>query len=632
MKYRIPLLLLLAACAEPDALDADQDGYAAWDDGGTDCDDGDADIHPEAAEVCDGEDNDCDGQIDEGDATDATPWYADDDQDGYGHGELSVTACDQPSGFVADNTDCDDDRVGVNPGATEDCDGLDDDCDGSIDEGLDVTLYLDRDGDGWGDDAEVVEGCEAGAWTYVTDAGDCDDADPDIHPEAESRCDDVDRDCDGQVDDDADEDGYSDAECGGSDCDDDYDWIHPDRLEMINGIDDDCDGWVDAIPSSDAVVTHTGGWPGDQVGDQLQRADLDGDGFEELWVPAEGGLARLGLTADSSLSDATVLRLEDLRSWGSGDVGGDGYADLILGGESSLYLLDGPLTAGGSVESLALGEVYGVQGSTSFATGVTTSDAGWAFGAGGAVGGNGWVGVVSAPFTGVVDVMDVATSMWTGTMGGSLGASMSRTDLDGDGTPELLVGMPGASEGSGMVVWLPDPLNTAGGPVTGSATLSWTVEGADDLGASMAAGADIDGDGYEDALIGAPVGDGLAVVLHGGTEPSTGAVLTGTADSATGTSVDLADIDADGYADLLVTAPDAELSARRAGAAWVLYGPVTGSLALETDADLSVQGAEAFQYLGNAGVLDAEHGWIWLTAPGAESQAGAVMAFEGVSE
>ena len=122
----------------------------------TDCDDAEGSTHPGADETCDGADDDCDGLIDE-DGTDATTWYADTDGDGYGDASVAVASCGQPTGYVADDTDCDDTDATVNPDAAEVCDGLDQDCDGSVDEGATGTdtWYADTDGDGFGDPDEI---------------------------------------------------------------------------------------------------------------------------------------------------------------------------------------------------------------------------------------------------------------------------------------------------------------------------------------------------------------------------------------------------------------------------------------------------------------------------------------------
>ena len=100
----------------------------------TDCDDGNATVHPSADESCDGIDHDCDGDTYEGSAIDAQTWYLDADEDGYGDPDFSDAACTQPSGFVADGSDCDDRDADASPAGTEICDGDDDDCDGSTDE------------------------------------------------------------------------------------------------------------------------------------------------------------------------------------------------------------------------------------------------------------------------------------------------------------------------------------------------------------------------------------------------------------------------------------------------------------------------------------------------------------------
>ena len=82
--------------------DADGDGYSDED---GDCNDGDASINPAAEELCDEIDNNCDGEIDE-DVT--TTYYFDSDEDGYGNVDIPMDACEQPEGYVEDDSDCDD--------------------------------------------------------------------------------------------------------------------------------------------------------------------------------------------------------------------------------------------------------------------------------------------------------------------------------------------------------------------------------------------------------------------------------------------------------------------------------------------------------------------------------------------
>jgi hypothetical protein len=267
------LLALAVGCdPEPDSkvddtgpepsLDADGDGY----DAGDDCDDADPDVHPGAIELCNGIDDDCDAEVDE-DASDVSTWYADLDGDGFGDPEVAVSACEQASGYVGNGDDCDDGDAAVNPDATELCNGIDDDCDGLVDDEDDIpadasTWYLDGDADGYGLDDSVLEACEQPSG-YAAVGGDCDDGDPAFNPAAdEDDCTDPnDYNCDGSVGY-ADEDGDGYAAC--VECDDGDAAVNPGATELCNGIDDDCDLDVDEDDAADA-----GTW----------YADTDADGY-----------------------------------------------------------------------------------------------------------------------------------------------------------------------------------------------------------------------------------------------------------------------------------------------------------------------------------------------------------------
>ena len=167
----------------------------------------------------------------------------------------------------AAEADCDDADATAYPGNTESCDGIDNDCDGEIDNGVLLTLYTDADGDGYGDAASTNEGCEVAAG-LVEDATDCDDAAADINPGAtEDDCTDpVDYNCDGTV-------AYADADADGYaacvECDDTNADINPDALEVCDGIDNDCDKLTDA---EDDSITDANTF----------YADSDGDTFGDL--------------------------------------------------------------------------------------------------------------------------------------------------------------------------------------------------------------------------------------------------------------------------------------------------------------------------------------------------------------
>jgi len=229
--------------------DADCDGTTT----GADCDDEDPDSTTMDIDFdCDGFtfDEDCNDY--DADASEGSPT---DDCDGDGYTPLAG--------------DCDDYDSALNPDQAEICDEMDNDCNGSIDDGLDTsTYYLDADSDGYGT-GDPVSSCFDELEGYVLDDTDCNDADADINPGVYADCSDaIDNDCDGEIDEgplstfyrDEDGDGYGVPDetleaCelpdgwawDSTDCDDSDDDVHPDhREDCSDAIDNDCDGLDDA--------------------------------------------------------------------------------------------------------------------------------------------------------------------------------------------------------------------------------------------------------------------------------------------------------------------------------------------------------------------------------------------------
>lgn len=291
--------------------DLDLDGYgdssttilacdvpSGYVDDNKDCDDGDSAVNPFASETCVTDyDDDCDGDVD--DALDMSLWHYDGDSDGYGDPSTTVNACEAPTGYISENTDCDDSNSAVNPSGTETCnDGVDDDCDSAADD-LDAegatgksTWYTDADSDSFGDPASGFSACEQYAGT-VADVTDCDDSNNAVNPSAEEMCNSgMDDDCDGYADEadsslidasvwyaDLDSDSYGDADvsqaacsqpsgyvASSTDCDDGDGSISPAATETCDGEDDNCDG------STDEGVTTT------------YYLDFDVDGYGDATV------------------------------------------------------------------------------------------------------------------------------------------------------------------------------------------------------------------------------------------------------------------------------------------------------------------------------------------------------------
>lgn len=488
-----------------DGNDGDQDGDGYYVDTytgevpegylGGDCDDLDDRQHPAATEVWyDGADSDCSGGDD---------W--DQDMDGY-----RTAAVPDDEGSLGD--DCDDLDASRSPGVLEDCfTSADDDCNddaNDVDATGCVNWYRDADADGYGDAAESWCACTSFDEYTAMDTTDCDDGDAGRHPAAPESCDDIDSDCDGGKNDvevlvactdkwysDDDGDGYagdsSACLCAAEtpylygsvqDCDDADPAVSPAALEVCNdGIDGDCDDLPGACDfagtwtTADAALSWSGSSM-DAAGAALGAGgDLDGDGLDELLVGLPGYVsssAATGMVAvvrpveDAGLGlDAAGYAVTSATSTASfgevfaalDDLGGDGLRDLCVGA---------PDPAGyGEVACFAsLGA--GVVSAVSANLVVTTTSAASGFGSAVASPGDtdadgviellvgapqddwGVVGVMSGSLTGTRFVGDVATAWLFGDRSASaFGATLATGDLDGDGVNDTVVGAPTLSDG-----------------------------------------------------------------------------------------------------------------------------------------------------------------------------------------
>ncbi|HND30274.1 MAG TPA: putative metal-binding motif-containing protein, partial [Myxococcota bacterium] len=500
---------------------------------GGDCNDGSAAISPVASEVCDSAntDEDCDGLADDADpsATGQRQGYLDGDGDGAG-GATTLRACDLSSSYLSTSTDCDDSRSSVYPGATERCDSLDNNCDGSIDEGLDQPWYQDSDSDGYGGSTRV-DACSAPSG-YVASSTDCNDQNANISPGDSEVCDaaNTDEDCDGLADDadtgvtgtatyysDADGDGYGtngrslcDPSAGlisvGNDCDDSNAAVSPAATEVCDGtVDDNCDGrvdegcyplWSGSYTTADSDSKIHGNGTMDIFGSAVAAADWNDDGLVDIAVGAsqdelsstyaddgvvyvyQGSIASgdaLCTDNDAALLYSTSSSHDDFgeKLWALPDMNRDGYPELVTTFRNNTYSWDLIHYRGTALSGTAAYNTNSYYGS------LHCTDFSYA--------GNFYTGTSSYVACGYLsqftatgetyvygDASGTVRATFVGeAVGDNAGASIDFAhDLDGDGVNDALIGSPmnGYAASNAGVTYL------VLGPYT---TGSYTLRGAD---------------------------------------------------------------------------------------------------------------------------------------------------------
>ena len=546
-------------------------------------------------------------------------------------------------GYSEADGDCDDHDPAIFPFAMEVCDGVDNNCDGVVDEaGADgaTTWWRDADGDGYGNVDISVFTCSAPEG-YIDDSTDCDDTNPDQNPGMEEVWyDGVDGDCDGESDFDQDGDSFEVDTHGGLDCDDENPDVNPTVLdEWYDGIDADCGGEDDYDKDGDSFASDLyGGLDCDDDDPAVSPGTIEAwNGIDDNCV---GGIDNFMVMGFSTLvvgTDAPVhLGYENGIS--SGDMDGDGHDDLIvaadIGGyaeEGVAYLLDGAMPwmligdaedrASAQFSGAAAGNWMGVMSSHQVDH-IGSPSADLVMGGTDTIGGYAMCIIDGDLLTGPVSCADAGVR-FTGS-DDDYPRVMTHLDLNGDGFAELVYADSWHGPSDTGRVFVFSGAEIMGGDYDLLLDNDWRIDGrhAYDYVGSQLSGGDPNSDGYDDLFIGA-YGDDHP-------EPKTGSifVMNGTADTPPpvmtaqfdkdiqlyGETLNaqvgrwnagaVGDIDGDGARDIVVSSPGTE-----SVHVWYTASTLTGGSHETVDADLSIMGTDEASGFGiglATGDLDAD--------------------------
>lgn len=451
-------------------------------------------------------------------------WYEDVDGDGYGNPYVMVASCTQPSGHVDNYTDCDDTDADAHPAQV---------------------WYADTDADGFGDPDAPHARCTR-PLAHVTNADDCDDTDASRNPDTIWYTD-------------ADADGFGDedapvASCDATsadvpiaeDCDDTDPFIHPERAEVCDTIDNDCDGLVDEDDDDVDPFTKVMFYQDDDGDDYGTDVELG-----EYCLSYDPGALVPGDCDDTDpsvnpsmleLPDATDQNCDGDSTWHTIQDATEGFYSTAFDSDSVVLGLSGDLDGDALPELIFQEDGQGD--------------------------GAGQIVVVNGTVARDFSDAGTGTQIWTGASAGDGLGGLAGTvvdDMDGDGSPDLILSAPTAEGGAGVVYLVSG--SAMSGDITTVASWSWTGPDTSTAFGTPVPLGDVDGDSLVDVLVTAPTYDG-AGTDRGAVWILTGASVGTSSDPTEGTSiagsstywkfgsspVNVGDTDGDGFEEILLGA------------------------------------------------------------------------------
>ncbi len=585
----------------------------------TDCNDKSSAVKPNAKEICNSVDDDCNGQTDEG--LDQT-WYEDSDTDGFGSDKKTVS-CTMPSDATLTTGDCDDTKKEVFPGAQEACDGIDNDCNGQTDEGLAKTWHEDFDKDTFGNPEVSKIDCKQPNG-YVANKLDCDDKSSDVKPNAKEICNSVDDDCNGQTDEglttawyvDSDNDTYGDAKnkamlCGKKDgyvanqldCNDNDKNVHPGKTEICDdNIDQNCNGIVDDATEATLVYPDS---DNDGYGSPLTQkyACTLPKGFASNYQDCDDKNSKVNPSAKEICKDSIDNDCNGTTDTDSKDVpwykdfDKDGYGNMSIAitacAPPTGYVDDGTdcddLTSGINPGVLEICE-NGIDDNCDKSVNQCKLS-----------------GTIDPP----VKIYGNEAQQW-------FGRSVAFTkDVSGDGIDDLIVGSSGEGSSTtpaGAVYIFFGPFKKGTSSLAqADVTITGETPG-DRAGTSVAEVGDVNGDGNNDILIGAPFApgstkfSGAAYIFFGPFKKGTYELaqsdvkFLGEAsnDQAGNVVFGAGDVNGDKNNDIMISAPKAKGVVDQAGVVYVMFGPFKKGFYSLSQADVKILGEAKNDYVGKS--------------------------------